>query len=98
MKFKIMMSNYYSYIDLANVNISSNCNLSKLIYQQSNDGDIDMTENLPPSCYLTIPTKSSEAPADDTLQNTFNNNYINPSKNGRFIVDEEYKLSLDEII
>ena len=92
------MSNYYSYIDLANVNISSNCNLSELSLNQANDGDIDMSKNLPPSCYLTNPTKSSEAPADDTPQNTFNNNYINLPKNGRFIVDEEYKLSLDEII
>ena len=57
-----------------------------------------MTKNLTPGCYLTNPTKSSEAPADDTLQNTFNYNYINPPNKGRFIVDEEYKLSLDEII
>jgi len=93
-----MMSNYYSCINLANVNISSNCNLSELICYQSNDGDIDMSKNLTPSCYLTNPTKSSESPADDTLQNTFNDNYINLPKNGRFIVDKEYKLSLDEII
>ena len=57
-----------------------------------------MSENLPPSCYLTNPTKSSETPADDKVEITFNHSYINPFKNGRFIVDEEYKLSLDEII
>lgn len=57
-----------------------------------------MTKNLIPSCYLTSPTISSETSADDTVKITSNNNYINPSKNGRFIVDEEYKLSLDEII
>ena len=62
------------------------------------DGNIDMTKNLTPSCYLTSPTKSSETPADDKVEITFNNSYINPFKNGRFIVDEEYKLSLDEII
>jgi len=62
------------------------------------DGNIDMTKNLTPSCYLTSPTKSSETPADDTLKNILNNNYINPSKHERFIVDEVFKLSLDKII
>ena len=57
-----------------------------------------MTKNLTPGCYLTNPTKSSETPADDKVEITINHSYINPFKNGRFIVDEEYKLSLDEII
>jgi|APCry1669188879_1035177.scaffolds.fasta_scaffold367132_1 hypothetical protein len=62
------------------------------------DGKVDMTKNLPPSCYLTSPIKSSETPAENNLKNSLNNNYINPSKHERFIVDEVFKLSLDEII